>query len=118
MPGGIVLDLQVIRPHPRVETEGRIVYVADGGPLFVGADTARAAVDLLIDEGLLLEESFDDHDVLKHYMNGIALLNDWPAKKVQPSPDASSMLRSVTSECVMRERCRLRRLGRIDPPPP
>ena len=28
VPGGVVLDLQVIRPHPRVETEGRLLYVA------------------------------------------------------------------------------------------
>ena len=40
--GGSILDLQVIRPQPRIETEGRLLHVADGSPLFEGADTARA----------------------------------------------------------------------------
>jgi hypothetical protein len=112
---GILLDLQVIRPHPRVEVEGRIVYVADGSPLFEGADAARAAVDLLIDERLLVEEAIDDHDVLKHHPSGANLVEEWPAKKRQPPPPTLSMLRAIASECVLRERCRLRRLRRIDP---
>ena len=112
---GILLDLQVIRPHPRVETEGRLVYVADGSPLFEGADAARAAVDLLIDERLLVEEAADDHDVLKHHVNGANLVEEWPAKKLQPSPETVSMLKAIASECVVRERCRLRRLRRLNP---
>ena len=84
IPGGIVLDLQVIRPHPRVEAEGRLVYVADGSPLFEGADAAQAAVDLFVDEGLFIEEAVDDHDMLKHYENGADLVQDWPAKRVRP----------------------------------
>ena len=114
-PGGVVLDLQVIRPHPRVEAEGRLVYVADGSPLFEGADAARAAVDLLVDEGLLVEEAVDDHDMLKHYENGADLVQDWPTRRVRPAAGTASFLKTIVSECIVRERCRLRRLRRVDP---
>ena len=114
IPGGIVLDLQVIRPHPGVEAEGQLVYVADASPLFEGADAARAAVDLLLDEGLFVEEAVDDHDMLKHYENGADLMQDWPAKRVKPPVRTASLLKTIVSECIVRERCRLRRLRRVD----
>ena len=93
VPDGIVLDLQVIRPNPRAEVDGRVLCEIDGSPLFAGADAARAAVDLLVAERLLVEEAVDDHDVLKHYRD-----------------DAE--LRAFAEPCVTRERCRLRRLRR------
>jgi hypothetical protein len=113
VPGGIVLDLQVIRPHPRIESEGRLVHVGDGSPLFDGADAARAAVDLLIAEGRLIEEGVDDHDVLKHYDSGADLVANWPPRNTKPTDQIASFLRSIASECIIRERCRLRRLRRV-----
>ena len=110
VPDGIVLDLQVIRPHPQVEADGRVLCVADGSSLFAGADAARAAVDLLIAEGLLVEEEVDGHDVLKHYENGAALVEDWEPKPRKLPTDAIPLLRALERECVVRERCRLRRL--------
>ena len=65
-PGGVVLDLQVIRPNPRVEVDGRVVCEIDGEPLFRWADAATAAVDARIAAGDLVEEAVDDHDVRKH----------------------------------------------------
>ena len=115
VPAGIVLDLQVIRPHPRVETRGRFVCEADGSPLFVGADAARAAVDLLIAERLLEEEAVDDHDVLTHYETGAALVEDWAPKERKLPAEAVPRLAAIGGECVVRERCRLRRLRRADP---
>ena len=47
-PGGIVLDLQVIRPNPRVEVDGQLICEIDGEPLFTQADAATAAVDALV----------------------------------------------------------------------
>jgi hypothetical protein len=47
-PGGLVLDLQVIRPNPQVELDGRVVAEIDGEPLFQWADAATAAVDARI----------------------------------------------------------------------
>jgi hypothetical protein len=113
VPNGIVLDLQVIRPDPQVESNGRVLCVADGGPLFATADAARDAVDLLIREGLLEEEAVDDHDVLKHYETGAALVDDWEPKKRKLPVDAVTRLRTIHRGCVVRERCRLRRLRRV-----
>ena len=72
-PGGAVLDLQVIRPDPRVEVDEEPVCEIDGEPLFRKADAATAAIDALVRAGRLVEEAVDDHDVLKHYPSGADL---------------------------------------------
>jgi len=105
---GLVLDLQVIRPNPVVEANGRRLSEIDGGPLFALADAARAAVDAAIDAGQLVEEAVDDHDVRKHYASGTDVLDDFTTKKRRVlDPER---VRAVTRPCVVRERCRLRRL--------
>lgn len=114
VPGGIVLDLQVIRPNPMVEIDGRSYCEADGTPLFETADPARAAVDRLIDEGLLLEEAVDDHDVLEHFTDGAALVEHWATKKRSLPPEEIPTLRAVDRPVAVRERCRLRSLRRTD----
>jgi len=111
--GGILLDLQVIRPHMRIESEGRLIYVADGSPLFEWADAARAAGDLLVAEGLLVEDAVDEHDVLKHYDNGAELIANWPPKQVKPSGETAAFFRAIAVKCVSRERCQLRKLRRV-----
>jgi hypothetical protein len=110
VPEGIVLDLQVIRPHPVVEVGETILCEIDGSPLFVGADAARAAVDLLIAERQLDEEVIDDHDVRKHYFNGAALVADFETSERTIPADAIPRLQGVGEKCIVRERCRLRRL--------
>jgi SAM-dependent methyltransferase len=115
VPDGVLLDLQVIRPHPHVEVDGRLVCEVDGTPLFEWADAARAAVDLLVAERLLEEEAVDDHDVLKHYASGAVLVEEWAAKERKLPAEAVPMLRTIARECVIRERCRLRRLRRVEP---
>jgi hypothetical protein len=109
-PRGIVLDLQVIRPNPYVEVGGRVVSEIDGEPLFIKADAATAAVDALVAEGRLVEEGIDDHDVRKHYRTGPHLVDDFTGKDRRLLGDAASSLQAVTRPCVVRERCRLRRL--------
>ena len=109
--GGIVLDLQVIRPNPRVESGGRVLCEIDGEPLFRTADAATAAVDALVVAGRLAEQAVDDHDVRKHYANGTDLIDDFAGKERALPAEAASKLRAVTRPCVVRERCRLRRLG-------
>src|SRR5919198_144374 len=107
-PGGLVVDLQVIRPHPRVEVNGRLVCEIDGQPVFRLADAATTAVDAAIAEGRLVEEAVDDHDVRKHYRTGADLVADFAGKERKLPVDAVPVLRAVTRPCVVRERCRLR----------
>ena len=109
-PGGLVLDLQVIRPDPRVECDGRLLCEIDGRPLFRLADAAAAAVDALIAEGGLVEEAVDDHDVRKHFRTGADLVDELAGKKRKLPPDAVPSLGALRRPCVVRERCRLRRL--------
>src|SRR6266852_1699860 len=121
-PGGLVLDLQVIRPDPRVEVDGRVVYEIDGEPLFRLADAAAAAVDASIAKGSLREEAVDDHDVRKHYRTGADLVADFAGKERKLPADAVPTVRALKRHCVVRERCRLRRLrtdehGAEGPPP-
>jgi hypothetical protein len=111
-PGGLVLDLQVIRPNPRVEVDDQLICEIDGEPLFTQADAATAAVDALVAGGELVEEAVDDHDVLKHYPNGADVLDDLERGERRPADEAVPRLRAITGPCVMRERCRLRRLGK------
>jgi hypothetical protein len=114
VPEGIVLDLQVIRPHPLVEVDDTILCEIDGSSLFVGADAAQAAVDLLIAERLLEEEAADDHDVRKHYVDGAVLVSDFETSARKIPAEAIPRLRRLERECVVRERCRVRRLRRVD----
>ncbi len=109
-PGGVVLDLQVIRPDPSVEVDGRVVCEIDGEPLFRMADAATAAVDARIAAGDLVEEAVDDHDVRKHYSDGAELVEDI-AQSIRDLPaERVPELRALKRPLVVRERCRLRRL--------
>ena len=109
-PGGTVLDLQVIRPNPRVEAGGRIVCEIDGEPLFRKADAATAAVDERVAAGDLAEEAVDDHEVRQHFPNGAELV-EHVAQSARSLPEAAvPTLWTVRRRCVVRERCRLRRL--------
>ena len=109
-PGGMVLDLQVIRPNPTIEVDGRVVCEIDGEPLFRTADAATAAVDALIRDGRLVEQAVDDHDVRKHYDSGADLVDDFAGKKRRLPDSAVPGLLALVQPCAVRERCRLRRL--------
>ena len=110
-PGGIVLDLQVIRPNPTVEVDGQVVCEIDGEPLFRTADAATAAVDTLIARGRLFEQAIDDHDVREHYASGVDLVDDFAGKKRRLPSRAMPQLRALRRPCTVLERCRLRRLA-------
>ncbi len=108
--GGLVLDLQVIRPNPHVEVGGRFICELDGEPLFAKADAAAAAVDAAVAAGQLVEEAVDDHDVLKHYADGADFVDDWKRSQREPLGKTTTELRDIARPCQTRERCRLRRL--------
>lgn len=108
--GGLVLDLQVIRPHPQVEADGRRVCEVDGSVLFRKAEAAVAAVEARIAAGDLVEEAVDDHDVRKHYSSGRELVDDVAQSEKSLSEDVIPRVRAIRGPVVIRERCRLRRL--------
>jgi len=108
--GGLVLDLQVIRPNPQLEVGGRFICELDGEPLFAKADAAAAAVDAAVAAGQLAEEAVDDHDVLKHYPDGADFVDDWKRSERRPLGKTTTELRDIARPCQTRERCRLRRL--------
>lgn len=109
-PGGNLLDLQVIRPDPVVELEGRPISRIHGEPLFLWADAAVAAIDARIAAGDLVEEAVDDHDVRDHYGDGAALIaRIADSKRSLPEADVP-MLGTIQEPLVVRERCRTRRL--------
>jgi hypothetical protein len=110
VPQGLMLDLQVIRPHPVVETGGRVVCDIDGSALFRTADGAAERVDATIEAGLLDEEAADDHDVLKHYSLGAELVDDFADSPRDLPSDWIPRLAATDREYVVRERCRTRRL--------
>jgi hypothetical protein len=109
-PGGTILDLQVIRPNPRVEAGDDLICEIDGEPLFAQADAATAAVDGMIGTGRLIEDAVDDHDVRKHFSDGPDLIDDLKDKG-RPLPEGAIQdLMTITRPLVIRERCRLRKL--------
>jgi len=109
-PGGVVLDLQVVRPNPLVEHERRVICEIDGESLLAQAEAAIASVDDLIRSGRLIEEATDDHDVRKHYRTGADLVDDFADKERTLPPELVPGLRTLAGPCIVRERCRLRRL--------
>lgn len=108
--GGLVLDLQVIRPDPEVVVDGRVVAEIDGSPLFEWADAATAAVDARIATGDLVEEAVDDHEVRKHYSDGAELVEDVAASKRRFPEAVVPAVAAIERPLFVRERCRLRRL--------
>jgi hypothetical protein len=80
-PGGLVLDLQVIRPNPVVEAGTEVLCEIDGEWLFAMADAATAAIDSEIAGRRLVEEAVDVHDVRKHYAGGADIVDDFAGKK-------------------------------------
>src|SRR5512134_864590 len=109
-PGGHILDLQVVRPDPFVELDGRTIARIDGAALFVWADAAVAAIEARIAAGDLVEEAVDDHDVRKHYTDGADLVDDVAQSKRSLPEEAVPRLRTIRRPLVVRERCRTRLL--------
>ena len=108
--GGLILDLQVIRPNPKVELNGCVVAEIDGEPLFRWADAATAAIDARIEAGDLVEEATDDHEVYKHYADGAELVEDVAGSKRRFPEHVVPPVAAIGEHVVTRELCRLRRL--------
>ena len=109
-PGGSILDLQVIRPNPEVELNGRVIAELDGEALFRWADAAVAAVDARIRAGDLVEEAVDDHDVREYYTDGADLVEGFAGSKRRIPEEFMPTLAPIKEPLAVRESCRLRRL--------
>jgi hypothetical protein len=108
--GGLVLDLQVIRPDPEVVLDERVVARIDGEPLFEWADAATAAVDARVAAGELVEEAVDDHEVRKYYSDGADLVDEVAASKRRFPDSVVPVVGAIEEPLHFREWCRLRRL--------
>lgn len=109
-PGGLVLDLQVIRPDPVIESEDERICEIWGEPIFATADAATGAIEAAIAKGVLAEEAVDDHQVRTHFPTGRDLVDDFASKKRRIPEEALPTLLATAGPVTMRERCRLRRL--------
>jgi hypothetical protein len=109
-PGGLILDLQVIRPDPFVELDAEVVARIDGAELYAWADTATAAIDARIAAGDLIQEAVDDHDVRTHYSDGADLVEDVAGSKRRLPDAVVPIVQIIDRPLVVRESCRLRRL--------
>lgn len=106
-PGGLVLDLQVIRPDPVVESGEERICEVWGEPIFATADAATVAVEAAIATGLLAQEAVDDHQVSTHFTTGPDLVDDFAGKKRRIPEEALPML-ATAGPVAIREHCRLR----------
>jgi hypothetical protein len=109
-PGGLVLDLQVIRPDPVIESGEERICEIWGQPIFATADAATAAIDASIEKGLLTQEAVDDHQVRTHFPTGPELIDEFASKRRRIPEQAVPKLFATPGPVTMRERCRLRRL--------
>lgn len=108
--GGIILDLQTVRPPPVVEAEGRAICEIEASAFFARADANDAVLLGTIEEGVLTLEAEEHLDVLARYATGAELLADWDSRSRKVPPSMRSVVRAIPTECVVREPCRTRRL--------
>ena len=111
-PGGSILDLQILRPSPRIEVGDTLVCEIEAEQLFRRADAAAAAIDAEIGRGRLIEEALDDHDACTHFANGAELVAETKGKLVRLPEAAIPDLLAIAQPCIRRDRCRLRRLAK------
>jgi hypothetical protein len=109
-PGGTILDLQILRPSPRMEVGDTVVCEIEAEQLFRRADAAAAAIDAEIGRGRLIEEAVDDHDTCTHFADGAELVAETKDKLVRLPEASIPELLAMAQPCIRRDRCRLRRL--------
>lgn len=114
VPGGAILDLQVVPPDPVAEMDADVVCRLEGGTILEDAAAAAAVIDEEIARGLLREEAVDDHDVLRHFSTGASLVEHFRTKPRSVPASAVPVLAASARPYVVREACRLRRLRRTE----
>ena len=106
--------MSVFATAPRKPTQ--ILNKAPDTVVFPGrrtsADAAAGAIDALVESGALIDQATDDHDVHKHYANGLEVIDDFAGKQQRIPERAIPSLRALGAPCAVRSRCRLRLLVR------
>ena len=93
VPGGLVIDLQAIRPSGRVEIGGDPIGRINDDVFFARAAQAVAGLDSLVDEGLLARGPQIVFETLAHYDAGaelIAAITDSPNGNFPPNSRGAS----------------------------
>lgn len=108
VPGGIVLDLQTVRPPPWVEAEGRVLCELDATGFFRRADANELVLARAIRDGHLTLEAEDLHLVLKRWSSGAALVDGEEGRSCRVPDAMKPVIRFIREECVIFEPCRVR----------
>lgn len=110
-PGGHFVDLTTVPPAAVVELRGEPIGSLDQVSFLARAAQTEAAVDLLIDEGVLLDEASLRHSVLKHFGSGRELVADVAARSVTRLPaELRATVEQIAAPLVERSFCLVRRL--------
>ena len=100
------------RLTPGIARDAASVVAFDPDADAVARARRSLPVGALIENGTLLEQRVDDHDVRKHYANGAELVEVFTGKQRRIPERPIPSLRALAAPCVVRERCRLRLLVR------
>jgi len=113
-PGGVLLDLTTVPPSASIEAEGAVLGRLEQTAFLERAAITEAAVDRLVSQGMLVEESVLSLDVLKHFDSGADAIADLAVRPVTKLPaELRVVLETVTSPVVERAWCLLRRLRAV-----
>lgn len=110
-PAGLFVDLTTVPPAAVVELRDKPIGSLDQALFLERAAQTEAAVDLLIDEGLLLEEASLPHSVLKHFGSGRELVAEVAERSVTRMPaELRERTELIADPVVERSFCLIRRL--------
>lgn len=108
-PGGVVVDLAAVPPDGVVLHEGEVVGLLDESAFFSRAEVTAEALDLLVDDGLLVKEHDERFPVLISFENGIELVEDVKERTYGRIPDAlASRVAAIEGPVQIREQSRVR----------
>ncbi len=110
IPGGIVLDLQTVRPPLRVEAAGQVVCELESGGFYARADANERVMMDAVRDGRMRLEAEERLEVLHRYSTGAELVADADSKQRTIPRAMRPAVAAIASECILREPCRTRRL--------
>ncbi len=108
-----MLDLQTVRPPPRVESAGRVVCDLDATDFFARADANDRVLLDAVAEGELELVAEEHLEVLQRWPSGSELMRDLDEARMRKIPwSMRGTVGAIAGECAVRESCRTRRLRR------